>query len=112
MTLGVAKQGIAYCQHNITRTVQMPPTSGHFAKLECAICGAFLKFLPRPENVERRKLLGEQIARLAVNPGLTEWERQFVSSLARRNGKLSPRQEEVFNRLCQTYLNKEGSSGE
>jgi hypothetical protein len=102
--------GTAYCPHNITQTVELPTGSVHFARMECATCGAFIKYVPRPENVERRKLLGEQIARLAMNLGLTAWERQFVSSLARRNGKLSPKQEEVFNRLCQTHLNKEGSS--
>src|SRR5690348_4839685 len=94
----------AYCAHNATRTVLLPTGSRHHARLECAGCRAFLKFLPRPENIERRKLVGEQIARLAVNPRLTGWERQFVGSLARQAGKLSPRQQEVLERICAAYL--------
>jgi hypothetical protein len=103
---GLAR-GAAYCPHNITQTVELPTGSVHFASMICATCGAFIKYVPRPENVARRKLIGEQIARLVVHPGLSSWERQFVSSLARQGGKLSPRQQDVFDRLCLTHLGAE-----
>jgi hypothetical protein len=103
--------GTAYCPHNITQTVELPTGSVHFARMECATCGAFIKYVPRPENVERRKLIGEQIARLAVHPGLSEWQKQFIASIARRGNKLSPRQSEIFNRLCETYLKTSVAKG-
>ena len=94
----------AYCAHNATKTVPMPPDSRHYAQLRCAACGAFLKFLPRPENVERRKVNGYRLAKLQMHPGLNPWERQFVDSLACQSNKLSPRQQVVFDRICLTYL--------
>jgi hypothetical protein len=84
----------------------MPHGSRHYAKLKCADCGAFLKFLPRPENVERRKLNGFRLAKLQMHAGLNPWERQFIQSIAKEgNNKLTPKQQAVFDRLCLTYLN-------
>jgi hypothetical protein len=62
------------------------------------------KFLPRPENVERRKLNGFRMAKLQMCPRLNSWEREFIQSLAKQGNKLSPKQEAVFDRLCATYL--------
>jgi hypothetical protein len=93
------------CTHTSTTTELMPETSRHYAKLKCAACGSFLKFLPRPENVERRKLNGFRLAKLQMCPGLNSWEREFVQSLIKQcNNKLTPKQQAVFDRLCLTYL--------
>ena len=97
-------EGRAYCAHNATKTVVMSAGSRHYARLACATCGAFLKFLPRPENVERRKLNGFRLAKLQMHPGLNTWERQFIDSLAEQGNKLSPKQQDVFDRICVTYL--------
>lgn len=94
----------AYCAHDETKTVILPAVSRHYARLECAKCGAFLKFLPRPENVERRKLNGFKLAKLQMHPGLNDWDRQFIDSLADQGNKLSPKQQAVFDRICLTYL--------
>ena len=64
--------------------------------MECADCGAFLKFLARPENIERRKLVGLQLAKLVEHTGLSPWERQFIGSLAKQGTKLSPKQQELL----------------
>ena len=93
-----------YCTHQATRTVVMPAGSRHHARLECADCGAFLKFLARPENVERRKLNGFRLAKLQMHPGLNSWERDFVATLAGQGNKFTPKQQAVFDRLCTTYL--------
>jgi len=82
----------------------MPQESRHYAKLNCADCGAFLKFLPRPENVERRKLNGFRLAKLQMCPGLNAWEREFIQSVANHGNKLTPKQQAVFDRLCLTHL--------
>jgi hypothetical protein len=96
----------ALCAHSSTTTELMPHGSRHYAKLKCADCGAFLKFLPRPENVERRKLNGFRLAKLQMHAGLNPWERQFIQSIAKDgNNKLTPKQQAVFDRLCLTYLN-------
>jgi hypothetical protein len=100
----VPSTGKTYCTHNATRTVVMPAESTHHARLECATCGAFLKFLARPENLERRKLNGFKLAKLQMHPGLNPWERQFAASLARRGNKFTPKQQAVFDRICLTYL--------
>jgi len=96
--------GALQCAHQATKTVLMPGDSRHYAQLRCATCGAFLKFMPRPENVERRQLNGFRLAKLQMHPGLNPWERQFIDSLAKQGNKLSPRQQAVFDRLCSTYL--------
>lgn len=77
----VGKTASAHCTHNATKTVVLPAESRHYARLECADCGAFLKFLPRPENVERRKLNGYRLAKLQMHAHLNSWERDFVESL-------------------------------
>jgi hypothetical protein len=94
----------AYCAHTSTRTEPAPAGSRHHAALKCAACGAFLRWLPRPANVEHRKLNGFKLAKLQMNPGLNPWERQFASSLARQGNKFTPKQQAVFDDLCATYL--------
>jgi|SRR4029453_10211059 hypothetical protein len=91
------------CAHDATKTVLLVE-SRHYARLECANCGAFLKFLPRPENVERKKLNGFRLAKLQMCAGLNSWERDFVDSLVKQGNKLSPKQQAVFDRLCAAYL--------
>ena len=97
--------GVPYCTHTSTTTELLPQTSRHYAKLKCVACGAFLKFLPRPENVERRKLNGFRLAKLQMHAGLNPWEREFIQSIAEQgNNKLTPKQQAAFDRLCLTYL--------
>jgi len=99
--------GVPYCTHTSTTTELLPQTSRHYAKLKCAACGAFLKFLPRPENVERRKLNGFRLTRLQMHPGLNPWEREFIDSLAKQSGhKLTPKQQAAFDRLVLTHLER------
>jgi hypothetical protein len=103
----VPPTGALHCAHSSTTTELMPPESRHYAKLKCADCSAFLKFLPRPENVERQKLNGFRLAKLQLCDGLTPWEREFVQSLVKQcNNKLTPKQQAVFDRLCLTHLER------
>jgi len=97
--------GALRCPHTSTGTELLPQESRHYAKLKCADCGAFLKFLPRPENIERRKLNGFRLARLQMCDRLNSWEREFIESLAKQGStKLTPKQQAVFDRLCLTYF--------
>jgi hypothetical protein len=98
---------LSQCAHNQTTTELLPQGSKHYAKLRCATCGAFLRFLPKPENAAKWKLNGYKLAKLQMAPGLNTWERDFVQSLAKHDGnKLTPKQQAVFDRLCLTYLKK------
>jgi hypothetical protein len=98
---------LSQCAHNQTTTELLPQGSKHYAKLRCANCGEHLRFLPKPENVERRKLNAYRLAKLQMAPGLNQWERQFIDSLVKLgNNKLSPKQQAAFDRLCLTYLDR------
>jgi hypothetical protein len=99
--------GVLQCAHSVTKTELDPPGSEHYGRLRCAECNAFIRFVPKPKNVERRQLNGFMLARLQMCPGLSQWERQFVDSLVKLgNNKLSPKQQIAFDRLCLTYLDR------
>jgi hypothetical protein len=91
------------CTHSATRTERLPDCHRHYARLTCAICGRFLRWLPRPETVQRQRLNAFRLARLAMHPGLSDWERRFVGDISKL-AKLSPRQQAVVERLCREYL--------
>jgi hypothetical protein len=95
---------VLQCTHSSTISELLPPESRHYAKLKCGNCGAFLKFLPRPENQQRRVINGYRLAKLQMCPGLNSWEREFIKSLAKQGNKLTPKQQAVFDRLCLAHL--------
>jgi hypothetical protein len=98
---------VLQCAHSVTKTELEPPGSEHFGRLKCAECGAFFRFIPKPKNVERRQLNSYRLAKLQMCPGLSDWERQFIDSLAKQgNNKLTLRRQAVFDRLCLTYLDR------
>jgi hypothetical protein len=96
-------QSYQFCPHTATRTTRLPDSHPHFARLTCAICGGFLRWLPRPSTIERRTLNAFKLARLAMRPDLTSWERQFICSV-RGEKNLSPKQEAIIARLVTQYL--------
>ena len=81
----------APCVHSGTVTEILPEGSYHHAILKCKDCGEFLRYLPKPVNIERWKLNGYKLAKLQMHAGLTAWERQFLQGLA-KTGRYSPRQ--------------------
>src|SRR4029077_7609316 len=96
---------LSQCAHTQTISELLPQGSTHYAKLRSATCGEHLRFLPKPENQQRRIINGYRLAKLQMAQGLNPWERQFVDSVAKLgNNKLSPKQQAIFDRLCLTYL--------
>jgi hypothetical protein len=91
------------CQHTELLTETMPSGHVHFARVKCRSCGRTLKWLAKPATIERQRLNAFRIAQLSMCDGLTAWERRFVQSLAHAR-KFSPRQLQIFDRLCGTYL--------
>lgn len=93
------------CGHFTTRVEVMPDGHTHHAREVCVHCGAFTRWLPRPETVERRRLNGYRLARLGMCPSLNRWEASFVQSVSQCK-KLSHRQLQIIDRLCATHLER------
>jgi hypothetical protein len=55
------------------------------------------------ETLERANLNFFKVSKLAMRPGLTEWERRFVKSISAQK-KLSPKQQAVLDQLVAKYL--------
>ena len=91
------------CAHNVTRTERLPDGSRHFARLTCALCGRSPRWLPKPETVQRQKLNGFKLTKLAMSDRLNPWERRFVGDVSKL-ATLSPRQQALVERLCREYL--------
>jgi len=90
------------CQHDTKVLVKLAPDSPHYAQEICEVCGAFVRWIPRPENLETQRLRAERIAKLSKCDGLTDWERGFVASVSKFR-KLSPKQAAVIDRLFARY---------
>jgi hypothetical protein len=86
------------CQHGRTRVELMPHGFPHHGRLVCTACGAFLGWATKPANVERQRLNGYRIAKLAMIEGLTDWELGFIKSIGAQR-KLSPKQQGILDEL-------------
>ena len=93
------------CPHLATLMERMPAGYLHHAAVRCAACGAFVRWLEKPETAERRRLNGFKLAKLAMCSELSAWEQNFVRSVSRQQ-KLSPKQEALVERLYAQYRDK------
>jgi hypothetical protein len=91
------------CRHDATCVEQMPPGRTHHAAEICAVCGRFIRWLPKPETLHARRLNAFRLARLAMHEGLTSWEREFLASISHQT-RLSPKQQALVARLVRHYL--------
>ena len=83
------------CSHSAKKIARMPVGHIHFAAEQCADCGRLLRWLPRPETIQHRRLNAFRLAKLAMCDRLSTWERGFVASVAKHK-KLSPKQLEII----------------
>jgi len=95
--------GYATCPHDATVTERMPEGHIHYAAEHCEHCGRYIRWLPRPENLERQRLNAFRLARLAMCDALSHWQRSFVRDVLQLR-KLSPRQQAIVDELAATYL--------
>ena len=91
------------CRHNTTRVELMLQGHTHYGKEICAVCGRFIRWLPQPETIERRTLNAFKLARLAMRPDLTGWERKFIGSVGEKKHP-SSKQQRVLSELFTRYL--------
>jgi hypothetical protein len=94
------------CPHNATVTEQMPEAHIHFAAERCAGCGAFIRWLPKPETVERRRSNAIKLGKLTSCAGLDAWQRNFIRDVSQRQC-LSPRQQCKLDEIAAMHLNEE-----
>jgi hypothetical protein len=92
-----------YCPHCGAQSIKielMPPSHTHHSAAMCSQCGAFRRWLAKPENQLERNLRRSLIERWLGDPrlSLSEWERQFLRSIQEAKN-LSPKQCEVFDKL-------------
>jgi hypothetical protein len=89
--------------------VDAPPP--HNQKLICSGCDRFLKWLPKPKNIERHRIL--KIRLESLKDKTSGWESIFINDLiknlriAERDGKLfklSPRQLETLEKIEGKFL--------
>jgi hypothetical protein len=90
------------CNHAATCVERTPGRHLHYAGEVCVACGRLIRWLPKPETVERRRFNASRLAKLAMCAGLNTWERHFVRDVSRQR-KLSPRQTETLDRLWAHY---------
>lgn len=76
------------------------PDGPHYGKETCKHCRQFLRWVPKPENIEKRAAMVELLKRLS-ECDLTGWNRAFIRDLIdRQQSKFSPKQEEHINRIA------------
>lgn len=91
----------AECQHESVKFTPTPHLS-HYGREDCAACGKFLRWAPRPETIAQRGRNFDTISALQ-SAELSAWETSFIESLLRQGNKLTPKQQEVLNKLAQKY---------
>jgi len=87
-----------WCEHSDTRIEILPPGSIHFGKEICCNCDRVLRWLPKPQTVERRSMNAFRITKLLMSDGLTTWQRAFIESVTSL-AKLSPKQQACLDRI-------------
>src|SRR5262249_7368678 len=97
----------SFCLHAETRAVSMPRGGRHWKALECAHCGAFLRFLPWPENLQQRKSnLGRLlwIYKSGISSRMPIKEEMWIDeAVLATAGRLSPTQQARFDEICAKY---------
>jgi hypothetical protein len=85
------------CSSTKIHVVPITENSPHHAKRVC-VCGAFRGWEPRPENKQKQQQQQTRIAALLESKGLTDWEREFLTSVQKKR-TLSPRQIECLQKI-------------
>ena len=88
----------AACEHLNTRVEHMAENHVHYGREICADCGDTLRWIAKPQNLERQRLNAFRLARLCMRRDLSRWEANFVASVSGLK-RLSPKQQEVVDRL-------------
>lgn len=92
----------ATCQHFNSRVTPTPELS-HHAREDCLDCGKFLRWLPKPETIQRQADNAEKIVRLR-SANLPKWEAGFMLSLEKQGRHFSPKQQATLDKIYDTFF--------
>ena len=70
----------------------------HYAALKCGQCDRFLDWMPIPGTEGKRRDTSARVNRLLKLSSLTQWEKDFLASIAKQK-KLSPKQQETLAKI-------------
>lgn len=93
------------CQHHRLDVVETPE-GPHYAKEVCADCGRFIKWLPKPENLQKIKDTQDRLRILWKYHDLTAWEKQFLMSIEKAGCRCSPKQQAVLESIWSKYAGR------
>lgn len=79
------------------------PELKHHGKETCSACGRFIRWVPKPQNVERQQQNGQKLVALRNTDGLSQWEREFVDSLDGQGPKISPKQQAKLDEVAKRH---------
>lgn len=91
------------CSHQnvkFTATPHLP----HHGREDCANCGKFLRWSPKPETVEKQAENGRRLVALRNDERLSAWERSFIASLDGQGPKISPKQQQTLDSVWSKYV--------
>lgn len=89
------------CPHTVTQFVATPELK-HHGKDVCAACGRFVRWVAKPETLEREAQNKKRIGQLCGIGRISAWEKSFLESVSSQP-KLSPRQQVVLDKLWEKY---------
>jgi hypothetical protein len=92
------------CEHVNVRFT-LTPELKHHGREDCADCGRFLRWVPKPQTIERNKENARRIEFLG-NAQLNMWEKQFVLTVRKQGSRLSPKQQTKLDEIYERHANK------
>lgn len=91
------------CRHERTLVIPEKRSSVHHARVMCAACKKFIRWLPKPATIEQQNKNLSTLALLIIRDDLDEWARHFVRSISGVK-HLSPKQQKALDQLRLKYL--------
>ncbi len=91
------------CSHEKVKFTPTPQLT-HHGREDCELCGRFVRWVPKPETLERQQRNGSRIVALRNDPRLSEWEKGFIATLDGQGPKLSPRQQDKLDAIFSKYV--------
>lgn len=103
--IAATKQRCNKCGSLEQKTVILPDSHIHYARLECAGCEKWVKWLPSPQTIQKRAIDMATIRLLAQveDISLPDWDAQLIMSCIDRlkdDKSLTPNQAEQLSRIA------------
>jgi len=90
------------CDHRNIRFT-LTPELKHHGREDCVDCHRFVRWVAKPETLERQSRNAEHLVALRKMERLSDWERSFIESLEGQGPKFSPRQQEKLDQIWEKY---------